>query len=78
MFVDVPDEKNNTPLHYAAKYNNVDVCKILINRGANLLKKNNDKKTAYDVAEGHDIVRQYLLPLLMKAQRDQSGNVNIT
>lgn len=64
-------------MHYGAKYGNLDICKILIKNGASLLKRNKVQQSAYDVAEGHDNVRQYLLPLLFQAERsiqDSSPN----
>ena len=61
----------NTPLHYAAKHGHVDNCKILVDRKASILKRNKQNKTAYEVSEGHDVVRQYLLPLVLQAENSQ-------
>jgi hypothetical protein len=55
-------------LHYAAKYGHVDLCKVLIDRGGSLGKRNKQNQNAYDVAENH-VVRQYLLPLVFQAER---------
>eukprot|EP01035_Chromulina_nebulosa_P001360 gene1360-1813_t len=74
--VDFSDQNGNSPLHYGAKYGNLEICKILIKAGASIIKKNKSQHSAYDVAEGHDNVRQYLLPLLFQAERnndDSSG-----
>lgn len=64
----MPDQNGNTPLHYAAKYGHLDLCKHLIDSGSSVIAKNYQKQTPYDVAESHS-VRQYLLPLQLQAER---------
>ena len=74
--LDFPDKNMNTPLHYAAKYGHVELCKHLIQLGSSPAQRNTDGATAYDVTENH-VVRQYLLPLQLQAERqmnDYSGN----
>jgi hypothetical protein len=65
------DSQGNTPLHYAAKYGHLDLCKYLIERGCQAGIRNKQSRTAYDVAESH-LVRQYLLPIVL--QPDQQPN----
>eukprot|EP00597_Dinobryon_sp_UTEXLB2267_P013413 CAMPEP_0170108578 /NCGR_PEP_ID=MMETSP0020_2-20130122/6653_1 /TAXON_ID=98059 /ORGANISM="Dinobryon sp., Strain UTEXLB2267" /LENGTH=328 /DNA_ID=CAMNT_0010333323 /DNA_START=144 /DNA_END=1130 /DNA_ORIENTATION=+ len=72
--MDFSDQNGNSPLHYAAKYGNIDICKLLIERGAPILRKNKQQQTAYDAAEGHDTVRQYLLPILLQAERNHQDS----
>jgi hypothetical protein len=75
--VDFPDDQGNTPLHYAAKGGHVDACKILVERNSGILKLNRSRQTAYDAADGHDIVRQYLLPILLDAERQANTSAPI-
>jgi hypothetical protein len=63
------DQAGNTPLHYASKYGNIDICRFLIERGASPGRKNSRNETPYDVAGEHHVVRQYLLPLQFQAER---------
>ena len=72
--VDFSDQNGNSPLHYGAKYGNLEICKILIKAGASITKKNKSQHSAYDVAEGYDTVRQYLLPLLFQAERNNEDS----
>ena len=44
------DSKNNTLLHYAAKFNNYRVARVLIIKGANRNAKNLEGKTPFDLA----------------------------
>lgn len=69
--VDFIDQQGNTPLHYAAKYGHLDLCRNLIGRGAFAGKKNDQGQTAYDTAGNHT-VRQYLLPLHFQSERKNS------
>ena len=69
--VDLIDQQGNTPLHYAAKYGHLDLCRTLIERGAFAGKKNDQGQTAYDTAGSHT-VRQYLLPLHFQSERKHS------
>jgi hypothetical protein len=66
--IDVPDNQGNTPLHFAAKYGHADLCKVLIDRGGSLGRRNKQNQSAYDVADNH-VVRQYLLPLVFQTER---------
>lgn len=66
--VDSQDRTGNIGLHYAAKNGHLEMCKFLIERGSNILKRNSDGKTAYDVTENH-LIRQFLLPLQLTAER---------
>jgi hypothetical protein len=63
------DKHGNSPLHYAAKYGHLELCKYLVEQGAAAHIKNKAKQSPYDVAESH-LVRQYLLPLLLQAERN--------
>jgi hypothetical protein len=69
--VDLPDANKNTPLHYAAKYGNVELCRLLVEKGASPVVRNDQGQTAYDVADNH-IVRQYLLPLQLQSERQSA------
>ena len=73
--MDLLDSAGNTPLHFASKYGNIDICKLLVERGCSPGKKNSKNQTAYDVAESH-VVRQFLLPLQLKAEREAQGGLN--
>eukprot|EP01038_Epipyxis_sp_PR26KG_P005459 gene5459-7557_t len=66
--VDFVDQSGNTPLHFASKYGHIDLCRFLIDRGCNAAKLNSRKQSAYDIAESH-VVRQYLLPIILQADR---------
>lgn len=49
--VNIADEFDNSPLHEATKYNNVDVVEyLIINEGAEVNAKNKDGRTALHVA----------------------------
>ena len=51
--VDVNESKNGmTPLMYAARYNNAEIAKFLIEKGANIWAKDNNGYTALRLAEG--------------------------
>ena len=43
--------QENTPLHYAAGYGRVEVCKVLLELGANTKAKNETGKTALDLVQ---------------------------
>ena len=53
------DEKQNTPLIYAATMNNDEICKVLVDRGANPMLTNLKGKTAADLAYNYDDSRAY-------------------
>lgn len=69
LSADLPDTSGNTPLHYASKYGNIDICKCLIERKCSAAKRNTQNLTPYDVAENH-VVRQFLLPLQLTSERE--------
>lgn len=64
-------------MHYASKYGHIDLCKYLIEKGSSTIIKNNNQETPYDVTDNH-IVRQYLLPLQLSAERLSLGDSNIS
>lgn len=66
---EAPDQEGNTPLHYASKYGHLDLCKFFIEQGCSAARKNFKGLTPYEVTENH-IVRQYLLPLQLQAERE--------
>lgn len=51
MSIQVLDEKNRTPLHWAAKQGHLDVCKYLMMNGCDPREKDIDDKSAIDLAE---------------------------
>lgn len=75
--VNLKDVQGNTALHHAARNGNLDMVKVLVERGCSVLAKNNSNQTAYDVSEAHHFVRQYLLPLQFQAESAASyGSVS--
>lgn len=51
--VNVNESKNGmTPLMYAARYNNAEIAKFLIEKGADISAKDNNGYTALKLAEG--------------------------
>lgn len=67
------DQNGNSPLHYAAKYGHLELCKYLIERGSLVNMKNKQQQSPYDVSQSHS-VRQFLLPLQFQAERDVSND----
>ena len=67
MDINLLDKAHNTPLHYASRFGNIDICRYLV--GLNCLTgcRNTSGQSPYDVAESH-IVRQYLLPLQFREE----------
>lgn len=83
--MDAVDQSGNTPLHYACKYGNIDICRFLVEKGASAAKKNSKGETPYDAAGDHHVVRQYMLPIQFQAERsageggyDQSAHMGIS
>lgn len=74
--IDFPDLQGNTPLHYASKYDHLDLCRILVGRGAFAGRKNDLGQSAYDISKCH-IVRQYLLPLQFQSERQHIGGAGL-
>lgn len=60
--VNLSDKSGNTPLHYASRFGNIDICRYLVALKARTGVRNASGQSPYDVAESH-IVRQFLLPL---------------
>ena len=50
IYINIKGSNGETPLHKAAKNGHVDMVKLLISNGANKNIKNNDGKTAKDIA----------------------------
>ncbi|RYG94980.1 ankyrin repeat domain-containing protein, partial [archaeon] len=67
--LNIPDRQGDTPLHYAAKFGHLDLCRLLVDRGAMVHMQNKAKQSPYDIAESHHLVRQYLLPLVLQSER---------
>jgi ankyrin repeat protein len=51
------DEYERTPLHIAAKYNNLIAAEMLIGGGAKLMDKDNDGKTPLDYAKSGEMIK---------------------
>jgi hypothetical protein len=51
--VDQPDKNSDSPLITAAKHNNLEQCRLLVNYGADPFYKNQQGKTASDYAGSH-------------------------
>jgi|GEM_PF-2260136 len=49
--INLPLKNGDTPLHTAAKHNNEDAVKELIEAGAHINERNNENKTPYDIAQ---------------------------
>lgn len=60
--INLLDKNRNTPLHYASKFGNIDVCRYLVALNCLTGSRNTSGQSPYEVAESH-LVRQYLLPL---------------
>jgi hypothetical protein len=72
--VDKPDKKQNTPLIYAAGFNNLEICKILIDRGADPLHMNLNGKRASDYAFNYSESPAYKYLIAMEKQcQDQDS-----
>jgi len=61
-------QRNNTCLHFAAVKGNLDLVKQFIQLGVSPLARNENGKSAYDVAEGFGI-KQFLMPLMFKEEQ---------
>ena len=72
--IEQSDVQGNKPLHYASKYGSVDICKLLIDKGSSAAARNISKQTPYDVTENH-VVRQFLLPLQLRCEREQEESL---
>jgi|GEM_PF-5419617 len=67
-----PDKHGRTPLHYAAIHNDLPTCKMLIQHGADVLRKDKDEKTASMYAK--DLLRQYIHRTQMMQEHRASIN----
>ena len=68
------DYGGNTPLHYAAKFGQLDVCKLLIVQfSVSASLKNARGETPYD-GSNNNYVRQYLLPLQLQSETKDMQN----
>lgn len=72
--VNETDEKQNTPLIYAAKLNNLNLCKVLIDRGANPLWLNLKGKQAsdYTIYFENPLTLEYLTLMEMQYKNQDS------
>jgi hypothetical protein len=72
--VNKPDKELNTPLIYAAELNNLEMCKILIDRGADPLHTNLKNKRASDYAYyfNESSAYKYLLSMEKQCQEQDS------
>lgn len=55
--ISAKDILKQTPLHYAAIYDNIEAAKILVKEGAKKTDRNVDGLTPYDLAESADMIR---------------------
>lgn len=67
MDINLFDKAHNTPLHYASRFGNIDICRYLVDLNCLTGSRNTSGQSAYDVAESHT-VRQYLLPLQFREE----------
>lgn len=67
------DNSANTTLHFAAKGGHIDIVRWLVQLGVQVDARNTDNQTAYDQASNH-VVRQFLLPLQLKAEANNPNN----
>jgi hypothetical protein len=73
--VNKEDDNQNTPLIYAAELNNLDICKILIDRGADPLHANLKRKRASDYAFFYDGSPAYKYLLKMEKQCQEQDSI---
>ncbi|TNK94291.1 hypothetical protein OUY_02205 [Wolbachia endosymbiont of Leptopilina clavipes] len=65
--IEAKDEKGWTPLHYAARYNHLELCEFLLGQHANIEAKNKNNKTPLDLARERnhmEIVSSLMQPQL--------------
>ena len=58
--IHLADEQGKTTLHYAAYHGNVDICKRLLELGADINAKCKGRRTPYQTGDKHRAVREYL------------------
>jgi len=73
--VNEPDEKLNTPLIYAAELDNLEICKILIDRGADPLHTNLKDKRASECAINYSESPLYKYLLSMEKQCENQDSI---
>jgi hypothetical protein len=73
--VNKSDEKQNTPLIFAAELNNMHICKILIDRGADPLQTNKNGKRASDFAFFYGESPGYKYLLSMEKQSENRDTI---
>ena len=74
--INITDYEGNTVLHYCAMGNQLNMIKHLYTQYEKQITfkqttKNKQGATAYDIGENYLVLRQYLLPLLLKAQSEE-------
>lgn len=57
VIIDVSDNQNNTPLHYAAEDELVQEFKLLVANGADFKALNKDKKTPLDLIKSKQLLK---------------------
>jgi ankyrin repeat protein len=55
------DEDNWTPLHFASHFYYIDICNLLLSKGANLMLKSIGGKTALDVISNYRVVNNTII-----------------
>ena len=75
LTIDAINEYGETPLMMSAENNAIDTAKLLLEHGADRSIKNNDGKTAYDLAleKGHTELAELLKP---EEDRGRQGTVS--
>jgi hypothetical protein len=73
--VNKPDKKLDTPLIYAAELDNLEICKILIDRGADPLQANLKEKRASGYAFHYDESLTYKYLLSMEKQYKSQDSI---
>ena len=77
--LEAKDDHNETPLHYASWYNQLEVVKELVQRGADIFAKGADDKTPFDEAnlEGATEVAEYLLEQYKEKLWEREGRLSL-
>ena len=55
-FVSARNDIGITPLHYAARFNNLEAAEILLNANAKVMPRDNEGKTPLDYAESGEMI----------------------
>ena len=72
-YLDLKDNKGNTPLHLAAQKGCTSVVRILLEKGANPEIRNHDNKTAKDLAKGGE-TQEVIASYILKQQVDATSH----